>query len=545
MSRDGDSRPKWRSISEEKDALVRPTTRRSTLPKAPSPAELARQKKKLLLINGVLISVAAVLVILFFATRGGPESSRTPEPVVQNAPAPKPRPPAPRPAEPARPKTFRDRMREVAEREKASPKAYKELREAWSALLSDPDSRPYESSIREQIERLETAAHKEYREVYRPTYERVQDLLATHKAREALADLQGWKVPESLDIDGVHTAEWRKEMASVGELVAFEDVREKLLADFRANTFTQDAEATLAPFFKSSHFSVRNEAEHLLPELRVMRSLDLLRRKAEARRADASKRVDEVRRQIAEETKVEKGRLKAWETRMRESTEKKPIPLRALGADIEDTVRVQKYDGKEVAFAGKGFEIRLGLDEIPAPLYAQLLQAAPDPADARDLLEAGKLAVRRGALDTAQTLFDQALKADRGIAEVVPDLARIRRGSARLHVAVSITGDQLGLRYDFRSAEEAKDFDPSPETKVETGGGSLSISGQKFFYAEVGDLKFQNRLKIAAEPSSLRGSAGYILGTLFEVAPGELEHLVALVVPDRGFRVVRIPQQGA
>src|ERR1043166_6576578 len=91
MNDDSKRIPKWRSISEGNESLpLRPTTRRSAVPKPPSVDEM-RRKKKLLLINAGLISAAVLLLAVLVLSRGGSEPASPRESVVESAPASKPK----------------------------------------------------------------------------------------------------------------------------------------------------------------------------------------------------------------------------------------------------------------------------------------------------------------------------------------------------------------------------------------------------------------------------------------------------------------------
>jgi tetratricopeptide (TPR) repeat protein len=436
-------------------------------------------------------------------------------------------------------------MRELEEREKAEPKAVKALHAAWTALLAEARAHGDREEVRERLERLESAANREYRELYRPVQEKVRDLLGSRKPREAQKVLREWKVPEAVDLSGTFAADVRRELEAIDALVACEEARAKLEADYRAGRYDADAGAVLEKFVASPHLAVRAEAERALPELRTLRGLGLLRRRLEDRKGRGAARVEEVRREIARDAAAEKERTAAWERRLRESTGKKPIPIRQLGVDLDASVSVRKLDARQVTFGGPGFETSFGIDQVPTALYGQLLQAAPDPADARDLLEAGKLAVRRGVLDVAASLFEQAVRVDPSAAELVPDLARIRRGMTSFHGAAALSGDRLALSYDFGSGDQRKDFSLSAGAEFGKEPTGLSIEGEGLFYGGLSNVKFRGRAKVTCEPASLRGETGFIVGATFEVAPGESDALVLLLEPARGFRVARLPKRGS
>ncbi len=492
--------------------------------------------------GGTALGIVAIVVAL---STGGREPEPPPPPPVAVRPAPRPvPPPSPPPLPPPAPRTLRDRMAELAAREKASPRAFRDLHALWSSLLPEAKNPADETEIRGSIERLESEANKAHRELYRPVQQRVRDLLGERRPREARQALLEWKVPESIDIGGGFAEAARREIAAVDELIAVEDARGKLLAGYRSGNFDADPDPPLAAALASGHVQVRAEAERTLWELRSARGLGLLARKMDARRAAATARVEAARAEILQASAAEKSRVASWEKRLQEETRKRPLSVRQLGVDLEMPIHVSRFDGREVTFAGQGYEARFGLDEIPAPLYGQLLAMAPHPSGAAELMEAGRLAVRRGVYDVAQRLFDRAVRADPSLRDLCPDLGRLRTGVGLLRGAAQIAGDTVTLAYEFKSAAEKLDFVPSPAAKVAPGSGPIAIRGTQLFYATPGQLKFNRRLKVACEPDRMTGHAGWVVGAAVEVSPGEFDLLVVVLQADGGYRVARLGARG-
>lgn len=539
MDRQPDPGVNWRSMSEESPPpKPRPNLSPKT-PAAPDPvARLKALRRNLYLAIGVLggLALALPVVVLVRSGRQPPAPPPPPPPVVKAPVLPKPKPPA---AKPASAKTVPERIKELLEREKTAPSAFKTLHQAWGDLRRDAAPELLEE-IREQMERLQSAATKEYRVVYHPVNEKVRDLLGNHEPREAQKVLRDWKVPPELDVLGDLAEDVKKELASIERLIDFEGLRAQLFTAYRAGNFATEAGAALKPYLEAPQVHVRVEADNALAELKLIRALGLLAQKLGARRAEATARVEEVKRQIAADAVADKVRTSAWEARLKERTQKRPIPIAQLGVkDMEVPLRVSKYDGRTVAFAGESLELTLSLDDLTPELYGRLLLDAADPAKPVELLEAGKLAVRRNAFAAAKSLFDLAVKADKSLAELVPDLNRLSVGIGTLRGQADLKGDLLSLRYDFQSADQAKDFKPPTGVQIQAGGGQLTLEGTRMFPAPLGDLKFQGKLRITADPIAVSGPGAFILGFASEVTPGELDVFVALVQPDRGYRIVR------
>jgi hypothetical protein len=502
-------------------------------------AALRLKRLKLYVLIGSLTGLGLALLVLFIARSG----ASTPPPLPVDPVARVPVAPKPKSASVSSPKTPVERMKELVEREKAAPKSFRTLYEAWGELRKDAPAELLEE-IRDQMERLQGAGTKEYRVVYHPVNEKVRDLLGAREPREARKVLEDWKVPAELDVTGDHAADVKKQLAAIADLITFEELRARLFADYKRGEFSADAAEAFAPFLGAAQVQVRVEAENALAELKLIRVLGLLQQKLGSRRASALTRVEEARRQIAVDAAAEKDRTSAWEARLKESTQKKPISVKQFGVNMEDLLRVSKYNGRTVTFAGDRMELTLSTDELPLDVYSRLMIDAPDPAKAAELLEAGKLAVRRNALAAARTLFDLAIKADRSVSDLVPDLARLSGGIGTLRGRADLQGDTLSIKYDFQSADQSKDFKVSPNAKVVPGSGGLALEGERLFWSLPGELKFSGRVRVSADTQSVSGSAGFVVGVASEVTPGEPDLLVVLVQPDRGYRVIRLHSKG-
>jgi len=513
-----------------------PSTRRQVIARD---IELLKvRRKKLILILGAMGALVLVLPLLLIF-RGGPKAPSPAPPPAEAVKANVPEKPRK-----AGPRTPAERMKELLEREKSSPQAFKTHYEAWLELRKVAPPELLEE-VRENQERIQAAATKEYRVHWHPVHEKLRDLLGARQPREALKLLQAWKIPPQLDVAGDLAKDLRNEVESVRLLVDFEDLRAKLLEAYKKEDFSTDAVASLAPYLGASQVHVRVEAESAAGELKLIRALGLLRQKLGSRRPAALARVEEVKKQIALDAAAEKELTSAWEARLQSRTKQKPIPIRQLGVkDMDEMLRVTKYNGRSVALASDRMELTLSLDELPTDVYSRLIVDAPDPSKAAELLEAGKLAVRRNALSAAKVLFDQALKVDRSLADFVPDLARLSGGVGMLRGQSEILGDTLSIRYDFQSLEHAKDFKISANAKIVPVTGSFVLEGERLFWGLPGDLKFSGRIRISADALAISGQAGYVVGVASEVTPGELDLLVALVQPDGGYRVIRLHGHG-
>lgn len=487
---------------------------------------------------GSLTGILLALVVVFVTRTAPPPAPPPPAPFAKAAPKPK----APAPVK-AGPRTPAERMQELLEREKASPRAFRTLYRAWAEFRKDAPAEMLDEA-RDRMERLHSAATKEYRVLWHPVHEKLRDLLGAHEPREALKLLQSWQVPEELDVSGDHAADLRKQIVQVGELIAFEDQRTKLFAEYRKGDFARDVVQVLAPWTGAPQVHVRAEADNAVAELKLIRALGLLKQKLASRRADALARVEEAKRRIAIDAAAERDRTAAWEARLKEQTARRPIPIAQLGVkDMDDLLRVTKYNGRTVSLASSRMELTYSMDELPPDVFGRLVAELPDPQKPAELIEAGKMAVRRGAFEPARRLFAQAVRADATTSDLIPDLARLNQGVGTLRGRADLQGETLAIRYDFQNADQAKDFRVSPNAKLTAGGGTLALEGEGLFWAMPGDLRFTGRIRVSADPVSVSG-AGYVIGVASEITPGDPDLFLALVQPDRGYRLSRIRTKG-
>src|SRR5436190_914975 len=511
MAREHDPGHFWRSMSEEPAPVSSPAPK---LHASASPERraivreielLKIRRTKLFVLLGALGGLALTLPVVLVLRSG----AKAPPPI--DPPADQVKVAAPDKPRKTGPRSPAERVKELVEREKTTPKAFKTLYEAWAELRKVAPTELLEE-VREHQERIQAAATKESRVHWHPVHEKLRDLLGARQPREALNLLQGWKIPPELDVAGDLAKDLNSEIESVRRLIEFEDLRSKLLEAYKKGEFSTDAVAALAPYLGAPQVHVRVEAESAAGGLKLIPALGLLKQKLGSRRPAALARVEEVKRQIVLDAAAEKEVTSAWEARLRERTKQKPIPIRQLGVkDMDEMLRVTKYNGRSVAFASDRMELTLSLDELPTDVFSRLIVEAPDPTKAPELLEAGKIAVRRNALSAAKVLFDQALKIDRSIADLVPDLVRLGAGVGTLRGQSEILGDTLSIRYDFQSVEHAKDFKFSANSKIVPGTGSLVVEGERLFWGLPGDLKFSGRIRISADALAINGSAGYVV----------------------------------
>src|SRR5262245_44408848 len=150
MSRHHEPGRDWHSIEENP---APPRTRRQLSPAAGASSredvDLSKAKQaRLFILIGTIGGLFFLLISVFVARSAPPPPPPAPEPVAKAPPKPKPLPPPK-----AGPKTPAERIKDLAEREKASPRAFRTLYLAWDELRKDAPPEAQETA-REQMERL-------------------------------------------------------------------------------------------------------------------------------------------------------------------------------------------------------------------------------------------------------------------------------------------------------------------------------------------------------------------------------------------------------
>jgi hypothetical protein len=529
-------------IIEEAAAAAEP----APAPPAPPPVSIPPSPAVPFPLKPVLIgtgAAGAVIVAIVIAIATRPSPKRPPEddalpPPASNVTPETPKKPAPPPAD-----SLEARVAALREKEKAAPDACRTLHKAWIEILDMVKGTPEEIAIREKLDEIESRANKLYREAYRPVQEAVRDLVGARKPLEAHQRLLGWTPPAELELDGSRAAERAKELAALAELIALEQRRSAIDSDLRGG---KDVDPTLElkSHLGSDHVAVRAEAERSVEELRVLRAVEQIKRRLAGRRDGALARVEQARKQAIADAADEATRLKRWQTRAAEQSAKKPWPLKTFGVDLPETVGVKSFTASTVTFAGSGMEFTWALDVLKPEILGEILVMAADSANGRDCLEAGKWAVRRGAFTAAERLFELAVRADRSLAPMVPDLARIRRGVASVRGELQVAADQLAIVYNFRNDEQLKDFQATEGARVARSGSGLEVSGRGLFYGLLKEMQFAGRVKISAATAGLTTQGGYILGVSYEVSPAEFDEILLVVQSNGVWRIFRRSSRG-
>jgi tetratricopeptide (TPR) repeat protein len=191
-------------------------------------------------------------------------------------PPPVSKPPPPKAPSP-KPKTLAERIAEVKAVEKATPRAFRTIHDAWRALLVEAKGTPHEAGIERRLELLDSEAALAYRELARPMRALVRGLLDEHRPDEARKRLEAWTVPEELDLDGRHTADLRQELELVAELCGLESRRSELLGAYDGGEITRDPRREFSTFLESPRAHVRAEAEHAVAGARRFRAMQVAR----------------------------------------------------------------------------------------------------------------------------------------------------------------------------------------------------------------------------------------------------------------------------
>ena len=484
----------------------------------------------------MLVVVVAVL-LSGRAETPAPPPATTPPPVaiapVKSTPEIKPLPVDTGPEGPA------DRIPWLLRQEKMTPEDYKRWHAEWSSLLPRVLGMKYEQPVRDELERIEGNARKAHRALFRPVREKITELTAARKVRDAIKVLQEWKIPEGLDLRGDIADDLKKELARLNQVASIDETAAAYVADFNGGRDPGDPRERLKEFLEAPDIGIRMPAEYALRSLTVYHVRRNYNLAMDARRPEATRHVEAEIKGIAAEGEERKKRVLAWEKRLQEGTRKNPLSAKALGMSGAMTFRVLKYDGASLNYGNDSVELKVGIDDLSPASLGLILEIAADPADAPGLFEAGCAAVRAGALDSADRLLKGAIKVDPNLAKISPSVEKLRVGVGKLRGQASISGDKVSLAYTFDRPDEAEDFSPLTPLKKEIRSGSLFIEGGKgLYFADVGNITFSRQLRFKARPKSVDGQGAYIFGARWEVTPGDLDLLLVLFLPGGQFRIV-------
>jgi hypothetical protein len=185
----------------------------------------------------------------------------------------------PSPPPPQKPQTLAERMFALRQLEKTSPREYRRLQEGWTALLQETKSDSDQLKIKDELESLDSASNKAYRDLLKPIRARIREALDAGSPDEALVVLQSWNVPAEFDFEGRQSKDRDKELALLVDLCQVDTRRRSLRTAYASGDLSRDDKSELIPYLKSTQLRVRVEAEKALSETRRIRSLQRGRNK--------------------------------------------------------------------------------------------------------------------------------------------------------------------------------------------------------------------------------------------------------------------------
>jgi len=223
------------------------------------------------------------------------------------------------------------------------------------------------------------------------------------------------------------------------------------------------------------------------------------KRRVDERRTEARQRLDEHRRELAEEAKA--ARAAADDRRKRLSGRTVKLAARTGGAPLSATLRDYTITDVEIDVAGKG-------STLPWDTFTpeSLLAAADlmyDAGSAASLFERGRFLLARRLWKDAKDAFQRAVKLDEDldtrVAEVSEGLDKLIEGKGDFHAsAVARRGPNgLELKYDFTSEEQAEDL--AGVLKIDAGRGVLESDGRAGFMLS---LDFVDEVEVEARVTS-------------------------------------------
>jgi tetratricopeptide (TPR) repeat protein len=186
-----------------------------------------------------------------------------------------------------------------------------------------------------------------------------------------------------------------------------------------------------------------------------------LKARLEEKRKLALERLEEARREVAEETKAAETALakrKAW-------LSGKKVTLSVRGGETFEGVEVRETTPQDVEIAAPAGRRRLRWDVLKPESFRSATPTLFDPADARDQFDSGRAFIAARLWKDALEAFDRAAKLGDGFDSRVDGfrdvLERIASGRGPFHAVLSQAGpDLMMLSYDLETASQLEDFSP-------------------------------------------------------------------------------------
>lgn len=234
----------------------------------------------------------------------------------------------------------------------------------------------------------------------------------------------------------------------------------------------------------------------------------------EEQRAQARRRLDEARKELArlaEERRATGGRLEAG---LREATARRPFTLKLGEGFAIEGVRIVSFDGERVGLVWPQGETVGAIDQIPADILDPLLEQAVAGGTARDQFQVGKILLTCRRYDAAAKFFRKACSMDASLQPVVPDIEKIRLASRLFQGTFRVSGSTLEIEWKFRRENEGEDFAASRGKLRVVPASGLCLGGDALVLASVKEIPFRDRVKMTVLPGGA-SEAAHLVGIEF------------------------------
>ncbi|HUR38383.1 MAG TPA: DUF1570 domain-containing protein [Planctomycetota bacterium] len=242
----------------------------------------------------------------------------------------------------------------------------------------------------------------------------------------------------------------------------------------------------------------------------------------------ANARVKAAREELAKEGAEEKARDGRIEKALQDSTAKAPLRVKLAENLVIDQVKVASYAAGRVKLVWPQGSVEYPLELLPQETRGPLLNGILATCTPRDQFEVGRLLLRSGDYDRAELCFGKCVLLEPSLKPLTPDVSRLRALSRLFEGQFRASGNQLQVSWNFRKADEAKDFSATKGSLRVQPESGLEFTGEKNAFALVKDIPFQDRVKVSALPKDVP-TGGHLLGVRFN-RPDGTEVLIYAVV---------------
>ncbi len=230
--------------------------------------------------------------------------------------------------------------------------------------------------------------------------------------------------------------------------------------------------------------------------------------------ASARKRLAEAKLTLAMEREERAALVARRAARVILLTKDSSLRLKLAGVDL-GPCKVTEYTELGVRIEGAQVGLKLTWNQLPRAAVYSIRKAALSEQDAQGWYDLGRFMTLQKRFREGAYCFKMAVKANPELKKRVPDLKALAERPKPFKCDYKRIGaDILRLRWDFKKAEQAADFEFKESKKLKVGKGLLSLTGRNNFFCYLKqEIKFERQVAIRA--TGMGGTAEAVIGLRF------------------------------